>query len=157
MRKLIFPSTLLGFILLVGICAPLSSWIAQTPKNTPCNPISYPDGVRLDVKSTKAYTYETISSYNDVVDFYRTHLKFDPPLKTKYETVEWIEYPIRESGVLFQCGSKLNGYELELGCIFVHDENGKGIVEITWSYSEGAATPCYVLPGIEPEDYLKIP
>jgi hypothetical protein len=116
-------------------------------------PIEYPNGNKLDVESTEIYTFETDTTYSELLDFYRTNLKFDPPLRTKYETVEWVEYPIRDIGVLFQCGSILNGYELELGCIFVNEKKGKGVVDITWSYSEGAATPCYVLPEIEPEDY----
>jgi hypothetical protein len=120
-------------------------------------PIEYPGGNTLDVESTEVYTFETDTTYSELLDFYRINLKFDPPLITKYETVEWKEYPIRNVGVLFECGSKLNGYELELGCIFVHDKNGKGVVDITWSYSEGAAIPCDVLPGIEPEDYLIVP
>lgn len=157
MRKMILPSTLLGLIILIAICGSFLYGMFRAPTNTPCTPISFPDGNPLNVESTKIYTFEPASSYAEVVDFYRTHLKFDPPLKTKYETVEWVEYPIRDVGILFKCGSKLNGSELELGCVFVRNENGQGIVDITWSYAEGAAAPCYVLPGIEPEDYLKTP
>ena len=157
MRKIILLSALLGLLVVLGICGSFAYWMFRTPTNTPCTPILYPEGNRLDVESTKVYTIETVATYSDLVAFYRTNLKFDPPLKTKYETVEWVEHSIRDVGILFQCGSKLNSYELELGCIFVHEENGKGIVDITWSYSEGAATPCYVLPEIEPEDYLKTP
>jgi hypothetical protein len=143
--------------MLIGICGSVLYGMFRAPTNTPCTPISYPEGNRLDVESTKIYTFEPASSYADVVDFYRTHLKFDPPLKTKYETVVWREYPIRDIGILFQCGSKLNGYEVEQGCIFVHKNLGKSVVDITWSYAEVAATSCYVLPEIEPEDYLITP
>lgn len=157
MHKHILSYNLLALILLIGICGSILAWIMCAPTNTPCTPIEYPNGNKLDIESTEIYTLQTDRSYSDLLDFYRSNLKFDPPLVTKYELVEWREYPIRDIGILFRCGSKLNGYELELGCIFVRDENGRGTVDITWSYSEGAATPCDVLPGIELEDYLGTP
>lgn len=158
MLKKILLVTLLGLLILVGLWGFLWGWTYYNPRNATCIPISYPDGAMLDVESFEVYTFETNAAYSEVVDFYRTNLKFDPPLKTKYEDViEWDEYPIRDVGILFECGSKLNSYQLELSCIFVRDENGKGVIDITWSYADNAAAPCYTLPGIEPEDYLQTP
>jgi len=147
----------LGLIILLIVCGSISLWVFRTPSNTPCTPISHPEGTRLDIKSSEVYTFETHTDYANVVDFYRDRLILIPPQKTQFETVEWTEYPIQDKGVLFQCGSKLNSYELDLGCIYIHEKEGNAVIDVTWSYSEGAASPCYIIPEIEPEDYLTNP
>jgi hypothetical protein len=128
------------------------------PTNTPCTPIGYPDGNKLEVESTKIYTFETNEAYSDVINFYRESLKFDPPVRDNYGEITWQEYPIRDIGILFLCGSILDGYTSELGCIFVQEKDGLSMINIIWSYQvDGPATSCYVLPDIEPEDYLRTP
>src|SRR5688572_11054290 len=108
MFKKIFPFALLGLLIVVGPRRSYWDWMFYAPVNTPCVPISYPDGARFDLKSYEVYTFETNTAYTDVVDFYRTHLKFDPPLRTDYDdTVEWNEYPIRDIGILFECYANL--------------------------------------------------
>jgi len=120
-------------------------------------PIGYPDGNKIVVESSREnYSFETSNSYQKVVGFYRTNLKFNPPIEGGYGTIEWEEYPIRDIGILFECGSVLNDYESELGCIFVHDKDGKVIIDLLWSYNEGPGIPCDTLPDIEPEDYLNV-
>ncbi|HMN15084.1 MAG TPA: hypothetical protein PKD55_22425, partial [Bellilinea sp.] len=148
---------LTGFLFLLVVCIFISLSITQTPLNTPCSPIVYPEGNKAEWTPSEVYTFETSTHYENVVDFYRSHLRFDPPFKTKYEVVEWVEHSIQKKGVLFECGSKLNNYEVELGCIFIHKTQGNVAIDIMWSYGEGAPTPCYVLPEVEPEDYLVSP
>jgi hypothetical protein len=158
MQKKIFLFAFLGLLILVGPCR--SSWDRwfYTPANTPCMPISYPDRARFDLESYEVYTFETAASYTDVVDFYRTHLKFDPPLRTDYDdTVEWKEYPIRDIGILFECYANLTDYTVESGCIFVRNEDGTGIVDVSWAYYDDFVASCYRLPKIEPEDYQETP
>lgn len=148
---------LLGLIILIIVCSSISLWMFRTPSNTPCTPIGYPEGTRLKIIPSEIYSFETDTEYANVVDFYRDHLILIPPEKTQYETVKWNEHSIQNNGVLFHCGSKLNKYELELGCIYVHEKDENAVIDILWSYAEGAATPCYILPNIEPEDYLNNP
>jgi hypothetical protein len=125
------------------------------PTNTPCTPIGYPDGAKLDVESGKIYSFETDDTYSEVVGFYQENLNFDPSLKNKYGPINWRAYPIRDDGVLYVCGAVLDGYTSEIGCIHVVEKYGKGFIDITWSYLvDGPAVSCDVLPEIEPEDYL---
>jgi len=71
------------------------------------------------------------------------------------------EYSIRDSGILFVCAHTLGGFfgdEVEIGCVYVRDDNGMGNVEVAWSYGATTTAGCdYMLPDIEPEDYLLTP
>jgi hypothetical protein len=116
-------------------------------------PIDYPDGKKIEAKQREIYTFETSDPYDDVYKFFRTNLKLDPQTDDRYELATWKEYSIRDIGVLFECVSKLNSYESELGCIFVNKEEGNVVVYAMWSYNEGPGLPCYFLPEIEPDDY----
>jgi hypothetical protein len=161
MRKLLSSSIAIGGLIATGICVLFLYWMFYPifpPRDTPCTPISYPDGNPLKVKSTKIYTFETNDPYPEVVNFYQSNLNFDPSLKNKHGSINWTAYPIPQKGVLFMCGALLDGSISELGCIHVREEAGKGIIDLTWSYQvDGPAYSCYMLPGIEPEDYLVVP
>ena len=115
----------------------------------------------MDIESTKFYTFETNDPYPNVVDFYRTHLVIDPSRKDRDKEVDIDEYSIRGSGILFVCFHILGGFfgdAVEIGCVFVRDEDGLGIVEVAWSYRATTTAGCYyMLPDIEPEDYLITP
>ena len=147
-------SLALGILSLSLLCGVLLYSCFAPPTNTPCTPIEYPNGNKLDVESGKIYTFETNDAYADVVAFYETTLNSEPRPEDSYGPIIWDVYPIREEGVLFECFSILDGILAETGCIYVSEKYGKGAIDMTWSYAEVEAAPCYVLPGIEPEDYL---
>lgn len=154
-RKLILTLSSLLICALSGIY--LYSCFAA-PTNTPCTPIRYPDGDKLEVESAKIYSFETNDAYSEIVDFYQKNLNFNPLLQNKYGSINWKAYPIQDNGILYLCGAVLDGYTSEIGCIHVSEKSGKGVIDITWSYLvDGPAVSCDVLPGIEPEDYLKTP
>ena len=55
------------------------------------------------------------------------------------------------------CFHFLRGFwdEVEIGCVFIRDEDGLAIVEVAWSYGATTTAGCdYMLPDIESEDYL---
>ena len=145
-------------VILFWTFMPPTIWMFLTPTNTPCTPISYPEGNKLRWDSTKIYNLETNDAYSDVVDFYKSRLTPALSSKDSYDPINWDAYPIRDVGMLFVCGSLLDGYTSEIGCIYVSEKSGKGVIDITWSYLiSGPAVPCDVLPGIEPVDYLPTP
>ena len=149
---------ILGLFSLSLLCGIYLYSCFAPPTNTPCAPIEYPNGNKSDVESRKIYTFETNDTYADVVAFYETRLKDEPPPEDNYGPITWDAYPIRNDGILFVCGSILDGYTSEIGCIYVREKSGKGVIDITWSYQvDGPAVSCDVLPGIEAEDYLKTP
>lgn len=67
------------------------------------------------------------------------------------------EHSIRDRGILFVCGYTLGGPfgdEVEIGCVFVRNENNLGIVEVAWSYGATTTAGCdYMLPDIARGDY----
>lgn len=140
-------------LLLCVFCSGLLYSCFRPPANTPCMPIDYPDGKKIEAKQRKIYTFETSDPYDDVYKFFRMNLKLDPQTNNSYELATWKEYSIRDIGILFECVSKLNSYESELGCIFVNKKEGNVVVYAMWSYNEGPGIPCYFLPEIEPDDY----
>jgi hypothetical protein len=62
-------------LILGGLCGVYLYSCFAPPKDTPCMPIDYPNGNKLNIKSTMILTFETNAKYPDVVDFYRTNLK----------------------------------------------------------------------------------
>ena len=141
-------------LLISSLCSVCLYSSFMPPTNTPCMPIGYPEGKKIDAGQGKIYTFESIDAYHHIIAFYRANLKFDPPIEDRNGPIVWKEYPIRNIGVLFECGSSLNYYESELSCIFIHNKEGGVTIDIIWSYNQGPGIPCYVLPEIEPEDYL---
>lgn len=121
------------------------------PANTPCTPLGHPDGKKLYIESTKIYTFQTNAPYSDVVDFYRTH---NPPREDKDNKIDVKEYDIHDRGILFVCFHVLGGFlgdEVEIGCVFVRDEKGQGVVDVAWSYGATTTAGCdYMLPDIAP-------
>lgn len=120
-------------------------------------PIDYPVGKKIEAEQHKIYTFETSDAYDDVYKFYRGNLELNPHTGDDYELATWREYPIREIGVLFECGSYISRNQTELGCLFVNKtESGTVIIYAMWSYNEGPGIPCYELPELEAEDYLDV-
>jgi hypothetical protein len=118
--------------------------------------INYPDGKKIEAEQGKIYTFETSNTDDDVYRFYRTNLKLNPRTSDDSWLGTWDEYLIRDTGVLFECASRLNDYETELGCIFVNKTDSGTVIYAMWSYNEGPGIPCYELPEIEAEDYLDV-
>ena len=145
-----------SLFLLCLICSGTLYSCLRPPTNTPCMPRNYPAGHKMEAKQSEIYTLETSDPYEDVYKFYKTTLEMNPLPKHEYQLATWREYPIRDIGVLFECVSKLNGYESELGCIFVNKTDQQTVIHAMWSYNEGPGVACYVLPEIEAEDYLEV-
>lgn len=148
----------LGLFLSCLLCGLYLYSCFAPPTNTPCTPIEYATGDKLDVDSGKIYTFETNDAYADVLAFYEAGLKTELPPEDNYGPITWDAFPIGNNRILFVCSSILDGYTSEIGCIYVRERTGEGVIEITWSYQlDGPAKSCDVLPGIEPEDYLQAP
>ncbi len=150
-------SIVFSMFLLCILCGGILYSCFRPPSNTPCMPIDYPLGKKIEAEQHKTYTFKTSDAYDDVYRFYRGKLELNQQIGDKYELATWREYPIRDIGVLFECLSYLSKNETELGCLFVNKtEGGKVVIYAMWSYNEGPGIPCYYLPEIEAEDYQDV-
>lgn len=146
----------ISIFLLCALCGGTLYSCFSPPQNTPCMPIDYPEGKKIEAEQYKIYTFQTKDSSDVVYEFYKTTLEMNPLPDDDYQLATWREYSIRDIGVLFECVSRLNNYESELGCIFVNKTDERTVVYTMWSYNEGPGMPCYDLPEIEAEDYLDV-
>ena len=91
----------LSIFLLCTLCGGILYSCFSPPSNTPCMPIDYPAGKKIEAEQREIYTFETSDTYDEVYRFYRGNLELNPLTGNEYQWATWREYPIRYIVMLF--------------------------------------------------------
>ena len=145
---------LLGVVFtLVCIGVLISPWwhgFTSPTKNAKCLPLDYPEYPFDDpiYRSTpEPYipdVFRTETAITTVKDYYEANLLHNPNWTSDDEEGYWRRSEVRPGEFLYQCGGLLNWEEVERGCIYLRERDGKTIVERIWLYSASAAPGCDV-------------
>lgn len=151
MKKFVLPFLLgIAFALVsIGVLiSPWWHWFTSPTKNAHCLPIEYPE-YPIDNESYAndysepfvPHVFRTETSLKIIKDFYDTNLLHSSDWDSDEEGY-WRRSEVRSGEFLYECYGGLNWEEVETGCIYLRERDGKTIVERIWLYSASAGQLC---------------
>ncbi len=152
MKRIVLPFLFGGVLILAVIGVFISPWwhgFISPTKNAKCMPIDYPESPFDDpvYRSTpEPYVTKVLRSETSlkvIKDYYEANLIHQSSWDGDQEGY-WRRSEVRPGEYLYQCGGRLNWEEVERGCIYLRERDGKTVVERIWLYSASAAPSCAV-------------
>ena len=151
MKKFALP--FLSGIILTLVC--IGVFIAQwwygfiyPPKNAQCLPMEYPEHpfdnagyANPHILPYRPVVLRTGTSLEVVKDYYEANLTHNSNWDGDDEGY-WQRREVRQSEFLYECSARLGFDELEKGCIYVRERDGKTIVERIWLFAASGGPAC---------------
>ena len=85
--------------------------------------------------------FRTETSLEVVKGYYEANLVHNPNWDGDEEGY-WTRSEVRQSEFLYECSARLSHDELETGCIYLRERDGKTIIERFWLYAASGGPAC---------------
>lgn len=150
MKRVLLPIVAGMLLTLVCLGILISPWwhgFMSPTRNAQCLPspyIEYPFAAPTDHNTLQPYTpyiLRTEIPLKTIKDFYDSNLIGDSTWGDG-KPARWERSEVRSGEHLYECSASLNWEEMERGCIYLRERDGKTVVERIWIYSATAAPMC---------------